>query len=154
MRFAGNDANKDFSDQYSQDYPTNAGNFDNIHVTASQVTLSGWHASSQAANKPYEWLIALDENGQELYRQQITDKNITRNDVQRVYPYIAGANQSGFQITINNPSQIQGHTVRFIHRMTIMEMVTMLMFTLIQYLSSPVHRLWDVKQQLMMRMGK
>ena len=118
MRFAGNDANKDFSDQYSQDYPTNAGNFDNIHVTASQVTLSGWHASSQAANKPYEWLIALDENGQELYRQQITDKNITRNDVQRVYPYIAGANQSGFQITINNPSQIQGHTVRFIHRIT------------------------------------
>ena len=118
MRFAGDDANHNYSDQYSQDYPTNAGNFDNIHVTASQVTLSGWHASSQAANKPYEWLIALDENGQELYRQQITDKNITRNDVQRVYPYIAGANQSGFQITINNPSQIQGHTVRFIHRIT------------------------------------
>ena len=118
MRFAGDDANKDFSDQYSQDYPTNAGNFDNIHVTASQVALSGWHASSQAANKPYEWLIVLDNNGQELYRQEITDKGLGRNDVQNVYPYIEGANKSGFQVTMNIPTKMQGHLVRFIHRLT------------------------------------
>ena len=118
MRFAGDDANKDFSDQYSQDYPTNAGNFDNIHVTASQVTLSGWHASSQAANKPYEWLIVLDNNGQELYRQEITDKGLGRNDVQNVYPYIEGANKSGFQVTMNIPTKMQGHLVRFVHRLT------------------------------------
>ncbi|HJE41693.1 MAG TPA: N-acetylmuramoyl-L-alanine amidase, partial [Limosilactobacillus reuteri] len=73
---------------------------------------------SQAANKPYEWLIALDENGQELYHQQITDKNITRNDVQRVYPYIEGANKSGFQVTMNIPTKMQGHLVRFVHRLT------------------------------------
>ncbi|NMV53637.1 N-acetylmuramoyl-L-alanine amidase, partial [Lactobacillus reuteri] len=95
MRFAGDDANQNYSDQYSQDYPTNAGNFDNIHVTASQVSLSGWHASTQAGNKPYEWLIVLDNNGQELYRQEITDKGLGRNDVQNVYPYIEGANKSG-----------------------------------------------------------
>ncbi len=118
MRFAGDDANKNFSDQYSQDYPTNAGNFDNIHVTASQVSLSGWHASTQAGNKPYEWLIVLDNNGQELYRQEITDKNISRNDVQNVYPYIEGANKSGFQVTMNIPTKMQGHLVRFIHRLT------------------------------------
>ena len=118
MRFAGDDANKDFSDQYSQDYPTNAGNFDNVHVTASQVTLSGWHASSQAANKPYEWLIVLDNNGQELYRQEITDKGLGRNDVQNVYPYIEGANKSGFQVTMNIPTKMQGHLVRFVHRLT------------------------------------
>ena len=118
IRFAGNDANKDFSDQYSQDYPTNAGNFDNVHVTASQVTLSGWHASSQAANKPYEWLIVLDNNGQELYRQEITDKGLGRNDVQNVYPYIEGANKSGFQVTMNIPTKMQGHLVRFVHRLT------------------------------------
>ncbi|WP_218046850.1 N-acetylmuramoyl-L-alanine amidase [Limosilactobacillus reuteri] len=118
MRFAGDDANKNFSDQYSQDYPTNAGNFDNIHVTASQVTLSGWHASSQAANKPYEWLIVLDNNGQELYRQEITDKGLGRDDVQNVYPYIEGANKSGFQVTMNIPTKMQGHLVRFIHRLT------------------------------------
>ena len=118
MRFAGDDANKDFSDQYSQDYPTNTGNFDNIHVTASQVTLSGWHASSQTANKPYEWLIVLDNNGQELYRQEITDKGLGRNDVQNVYPYIEGANKSGFQVTMNIPTKMQGHLVRFVHRLT------------------------------------
>ncbi|WOZ73404.1 N-acetylmuramoyl-L-alanine amidase [Limosilactobacillus reuteri] len=118
MRFAGDDANHNYSDQYSQDYPTNAGNFDNIHVTASQVTLSGWHASSQAANKPYEWLIVLDNNGQELYRQEITDKGLGRNDVQNVYPYIEGANKSGFQVTMNIPTKMQGHLVRFVHRLT------------------------------------
>ncbi|WP_302499816.1 C39 family peptidase [Limosilactobacillus reuteri] len=118
MRFAGDDANQNYSDQYSQDYPTNAGNFDNIHVTASQVSLSGWHASTQAGNKPYEWLIVLDNNGQELYRQEITDKNISRNDVQNVYPYIEGANKSGFQVTMNIPTKMQGHLVRFIHRLT------------------------------------
>ncbi|MCD7137030.1 N-acetylmuramoyl-L-alanine amidase [Limosilactobacillus balticus] len=118
MRFAGDDANQNYSDQYSQDYPTNAGNFDNIHVTASQVSLSGWHASTQAGNKPYEWLIVLDNNGQELYRQEITDKGLGRNDVQNVYPYIEGANKSGFQVTMNIPTKMQGHLVRFIHRLT------------------------------------
>ena len=118
MRFAGDDANKDFSDQYSQDYPTNAGNFDNIHVTASQVSLSGWHASSQAANKPYEWLIVLDNNGQELYRQEITDKGLGRNDVQNVYPYIEGANKSGFQIVIPTQENMLHKVVKIINRLT------------------------------------
>ena len=118
MRFAGDDANKDFSDQYSQDYPTNAGNFDNIHVTASQVSLSGWHASTQAGNKPYEWLIVLDNNGQELYRQEITDKNISRNDVQNVYPYIEGANKSGFQIVIPTQENMLHKVVKIINRLT------------------------------------
>ena len=118
MRFAGDDANKDFSDQYSQDYPTNAGNFDNIHVTASQVSLSGWHASTQAGNKPYEWLIVLDNNGQELYRQEITDKGLGRNDVQNVYPYIEGANKSGFQIMIPTQENMLHKVVKIINRLT------------------------------------
>ena len=118
MRFAGDDANKDFSDQYSQDYPTNTGNFDNIHVTASQVTLSGWHASSQTTNKPYEWLIVLDNNGQELYRQEITDKGLGRNDVQNVYPYIEGANKSGFQIMIPTQENMLHKVVKIINRLT------------------------------------
>ena len=118
MRFAGDDANKDFSDQYSQDYPTNAGNFDNIHVTASQVSLSGWHASTQAGNKPYEWLIVLDNNGQELYRQEITDKGLGRNDVQNVYPYIEGANKSGFQIVIPTQENMLHKVVKIINRLT------------------------------------
>ncbi|MCC4436669.1 C39 family peptidase [Limosilactobacillus reuteri] len=118
MRFAGDDANQNYSDQYSQDYPTNAGNFDNIHVTASQVSLSGWHASTQAGNKPYEWLIVLDNNGQELYRQEITDKNVSRNDVQNVYPYIEGANKSGFQIVIPTQENMLHKVVKIINRLT------------------------------------
>src|SRR5699024_12334640 len=107
-----------YSEKYSQDYQTNAGNCDNVHVTARQVTLSGWHASSQAANKPYEWLIVLDNYGQDLYRQEITDKGLGRNDVQNVYPYIEGANKSGLQVTMNIPTKMQGHLARFVHGLT------------------------------------
>ncbi|WP_259395116.1 peptidoglycan recognition protein family protein, partial [Limosilactobacillus albertensis] len=119
LRFAGStDGKTDFSDQTSQDYPTNTGNFDNVHITATKVSLSGWHASTQVANRPYEYLIVLDNGGKELYRQQITDKDITRNDVQNVYPYIKEANKSGFQVTMDIPANMQGHLVRFIHRIT------------------------------------
>lgn len=119
LRFAETaNANANYSDQTSPDYPTNIGNFDNIHVTATKISLSGWHASTQATDKPYEYLIVLDNTGKELYRQQITDKNISRPDVQNAYRYVEGANKSGFQVTMDIPNNMQGKLVRFIHRIT------------------------------------
>ena len=69
-------------------------------------------------NKPYEWLIVLDNNGQELYRQEITDKGLERNDVQNVYPYIEGANKSGFQIVIPTQENMLHKVVKIINRLT------------------------------------
>ena len=119
LRFADStDGNSNYSDQASQDYPTNIGNFDNVQVTASNITVSGWRASNLTTSKPYEYLIVLDNGGKELYRQQITDKNITRNDVQSVYSYVLGTNKSGFQVTLPTQASMMHKVVKLINRLT------------------------------------
>lgn len=119
FRFAGStDGNGDYSDQISPNYPTNAGSFDTINVTTNAINISGWHASTQANNKPYQYLIVLDSNGHELYRQQITNKNLRRSDVQRAYPWIEPSLNSGFQTSMGVPANMLHKVVRFIHRFT------------------------------------
>ena len=119
LRFSGdNNGNSNYSDQYSQSYVTNAGSFDKIEVTETGIYVSGWHASNLAANKPYEFLIFVDQNGKELYRQQVLDRNRTRNDVANAYPYIANSGKSGYQLGFNLPDSLNHHTVRIIDRLT------------------------------------
>lgn len=119
LRFSGDaSGNSDYSDQYSQSYATNAGSFDAIKVTDTGIYVSGWHASNLAANKPYEFLIFVDQNGKELYRQQVLDRNRTRTDVANVYPYIANSGKSGYQLGFTLPDSLNHHTVRIIDRLT------------------------------------
>ncbi|MGM9883585.1 MAG: M23 family metallopeptidase [Limosilactobacillus reuteri] len=120
LRFAGSaDGNSDYDDQYSKTYASNAGNFDAIQVSDSGIYVSGWHASDQSANKPYQYLIFVDANsGQELYRQRVLDVNRTRNDVASAYPTILNSGQSGFQLGFTIPSALDHHTVKVIDRLT------------------------------------
>lgn len=119
MRFSNDsNGNSDYSDQYSQTYATNAGSFDKIEVTDTGIYVSGWHASNLAANKPYEFLIFVDQNGKELYRQQVLDRNRDRSDVANVYPYIANSSKSGYQLGFTLPDSLNHHTVRIIDRLT------------------------------------
>ena len=119
LRFtASADGNSAYSDQTSSLYSNNAGYYDQIRITPTTVTLSGWHAAAQVVNKPYQWLIVLNNNGSELYRQRITNTGIARPDVQRAYPYLINSGHAGFQVTMNIPARMQGHQVRFIHRYT------------------------------------
>lgn len=108
--------NGNYSDQYSEKYVLNAGSFDQIKVSADSIYISGWHATNQSAAMPYQYLIALGENGQELYRWQVPDNKRARNDVAAAYPTILNSGKSGYQLGFNIPSQVQHHTVRFIHR--------------------------------------
>ncbi len=118
FRFAGVDANTNYQDQYSDNYCTNAGNWDQIQIKPATISLSGWHATALVTNKPYQYIIALDSNGHELYRQQVTNKNLTRPDVQAVYPWLINSGNSGFEISMPHPSQFRGKVIRFIHRYT------------------------------------
>ncbi len=116
MRFSGSaDGNSNYTDQYSHEYITNAGNFDSIQVANNQIKVSGWHASSQDADKPYQFIIALDQNGHELARQAIVSTKLARPDVQKVYPWIINSDLSGFTATIST-SNLQHKVVRLIHR--------------------------------------
>ncbi|GGI64162.1 DUF4767 domain-containing protein [Limosilactobacillus caviae] len=119
VRFTNDPAgNGNYSDQISTSYNSNVGNFDQIDVTNTTLTVSGWHATDQSNKQPYQYLIALGENGQELYRWQIKDKNLTRLDVFNAVPYILNSSNSGYQLSVSIPNEIQHHTVRFIHRYT------------------------------------
>lgn len=120
LRFSSDEGgNSDYDDQYSKTYASNAGSFDSIQVSDTGIYVSGWHASNQSANKPYQFLIFTDANtGKELYRQQVLDVNRTRTDVAASNPTILNSGKSGFQLGFTIPSALDHHTVKVIHRIT------------------------------------
>lgn len=119
LRFSSDShGNGSYDDQYSADYSTNVGYFDKVNVSSNGIYVSGWHASNQSMNKPYQWLIFLDQQGHELYRQQVLDINRSRADVSRAYPYVVNSGNSGWQLGFNLPNNMQHKVVRIIHRLT------------------------------------
>lgn len=119
MRFSGDPAgNYDYYDQHSKVYSTNSGYFDAIRVNGNMIQASGWHAFSTNSSRPYQYLIMVDKYGHEFARQRITNGNLSRSDVQRVYPWISNSNRSGFNVSLSIPGWAQGKLIRLIHRYT------------------------------------
>lgn len=119
LRFAASqDGNSNYVDLLNQHYGSNDGAFDQISVSPNSIYVSGWYASDQSANKPYQWLIFVDQAGHELYRQQVLDVNNARSDLANNRAYILNAGQAGFKLGFNIPSQLQHQVVRIIHRIT------------------------------------
>ncbi|MBB1062617.1 L,D-transpeptidase [Limosilactobacillus fastidiosus] len=117
LRFSADPAgNVDNDDQYSDNYQSNAGNFDRIDVSQGGMYVSGWHASNQTLDKPYQYLIFIDQNGHELYRQSVPDANRSRSDVAKAYPAIFNSEKSGYQLGFNLPESLQHKIVKVIHR--------------------------------------
>lgn len=62
---------------------------------SATLTVSGWHATNQAQNRPNHYLILLDQTaGHEVARQRI--QPLARPDVAIVHSDVANAAQSGF----------------------------------------------------------
>lgn len=78
---------------------------------------SGWHASGQAQNRPYHWMILVNQDGKELDRQNITNEAVNRPDVARAFPDLYHAAESGFNVHFNLANKMTGVTsVRLISR--------------------------------------
>ena len=121
LRFTSSaDGNSNYRDQFSQKYSTNAGYVDNATINGSTLHLTGWHAATAANNNQHEFIIVTDLSGHELYRTELTNsqKNISRNDVARVYPWIANANKSGFSVDIPLSDAMQHKQIRVYHRLS------------------------------------
>lgn len=119
LRLSGSaDGNRDYVDLLNKQFNSNDGSFDRIDVNQNSIYVSGWHASNQSSMKPYQWLIFLDTNGHELYRQRVLDVNNPRNDLAKQRAYILNASHAGFKLGFNIPRQLQNHVVRIIHRIT------------------------------------
>ena len=82
-----------------------------------QVQINGWHATNDAADKPYHFVIAYDNTtNSELGRVRV-DNPVTRNDVQQAHN-VYGANKSGFYVTMNiNPDVLaNADSISFVSR--------------------------------------
>ena len=63
---------------------SNQGYLDSIESDGKTVTVSGWHATNQAANRPYHYIIAFDQTlGHEIARQKV--ESVQRPDVAKVH---------------------------------------------------------------------
>ncbi|KRN58137.1 NlpC/P60 family protein [Limosilactobacillus secaliphilus] len=119
MRFTDDvNGNGNFSDQYSKVYTTNAGYTDNFTVQGNHIHLSGWHAATNAQGMDHQFIIVLDMNNHELYRTELTagQKNLSRNDVAKAYPWMSNANVSGYSVDIPLLDSMQHKGLKIVHR--------------------------------------
>lgn len=93
-------------------------NLDQFVEKDGQMTIAGWHADNLAYGKKYHYIIVLDHTaGIEVARQLVTT-NQSRPDVAKVFPHIANAANSGFNITIPYNKAWDGHELLVVSRWT------------------------------------
>lgn len=90
---------------------------DGLSSNGNTLTLTGWHATNQAAGRPYHYIIAWDQNlGHEIARQKVTA--VSRPDVANAYSTVANAVNSGFSVKFNLTPQFFNDNIQFISRWT------------------------------------
>lgn len=96
-------------------FTANQAFLDNFKVTGKQVHISGWHAADQSVAKPYHFVILYDATtGREVKRQLV--QTVARPDVAKVNGNIYNAGQSGFNLTMDIPTALNGHKLQVISR--------------------------------------
>ena len=85
--------------------------------TNGQLNINGWHATNDSKDKPYHYVIILDQDNKEIARQNITDNAVARPDVQKAHN-VYGAGQSGFNVQFNLSKEALANTssIRVISR--------------------------------------
>lgn len=96
---------------------SNRANLDGLTSNGRTLTVTGWHATNQATNRPYHYIIAFDKTaGHEIARQQVNSGS--RPDVARAFPTIANAGRSGFSVNFNLTQPYFNDQIQFISRWT------------------------------------
>lgn len=119
-RYSGQpDGNADYVDWDSQPIilnDNNQGYLDDFTVKNGELHVSGWNATNQAIKKGYHYIILFDQTtGREVSRQLVKNGQ-ARPDVAKVYPEIANAGQSGFDITFSTNNLNIDHSYQIISR--------------------------------------
>ena len=75
---------------------SNRAHLDGVTVDGNQLIVNGWHATNLAANKPYHYVIVVDQtSGREVGRCLV--KPVARPDVAQAFSGVMGAATAGFQ---------------------------------------------------------
>lgn len=93
----------------------NVGALDSFNIKAREITVSGWHATSNSTSGPNRFIFLMDAGtGKELCRQKIN--NVSRPDVAKVHPSIPGSGISGFSTSIPIMDKLLGKTIKVMSR--------------------------------------
>lgn len=92
------------------------GYLDSFIIKNGQVTVSGWQAADQSYNERNHFVILYDATThQEIARKRVN--SISRPDVQRAYPNIINAGESGFNVTFDfDKAAYAGHQIQVVSR--------------------------------------
>lgn len=93
---------------------------DQVQLHDNQLTVSGWHATNDAVNRPNHDLIVLDTSQQNRELGRIKVTNLARPDVARAYPNVRNAATSGFSGQFILPADViqRGDTLTLVSRYT------------------------------------
>lgn len=112
--------NGNYVDYYFAPITVNQSNnayLDQVTAVGSNLVISGWHATNQASNKPYHFIIVVDpSNGNREVGRRLVSDGINRPDVAKVYPDIVNADKAGFSVTLPLSAMNFNHELQIISR--------------------------------------
>jgi GH25 family lysozyme M1 (1,4-beta-N-acetylmuramidase) len=108
-----------------QSFNANNAHLDSFQFNQRQSTIqvTGWHATDQAAGRPYHFDILLDTDNHNAELARIKQDTVERDDVATVFPDVYNAAHSGFSVNFKLTDQIKaalkaGHHLQIIDRYT------------------------------------
>jgi SEC10/PgrA surface exclusion-like protein len=112
--------NGNYVDYYFAPITVNQSNnayLDRVAAVGSNLVISGWHATNQASNKPYHFIIIIDpSNGNREIGRRLVSDGINRPDVARAYPDIVNADKAGFSVSLPLSAMNFNHELQIISR--------------------------------------
>lgn len=119
-RWSGNDTNTNYVDYWFHAKVMMSGEDNNAYldqakITDNRFTVVGWHATNQAAGRPYHTIILFDASQhRELGRVSVMPAE--RSDVANAFPQIFNAGESGFNVSFDLQPEMATDNIQVISR--------------------------------------
>lgn len=95
---------------------TSGGNLDGIHFEGNKLIITGWAVPENIKGKDNRYVILTTKDGKEVARQKVNP--VSRPDVAKAFPDIAGGDESGFKGEFTYTSAMAGQKLNAFFRYT------------------------------------
>lgn len=114
------DGNTDYVDNWSRPIALDVRNYgwlDSANVHGGHLTVSGWHATNLAINRPHHFILLFDQTANhEVAQRVLINTPSVRPDVSRAYPGVINATNAGFTADFDVSKLNLNHQYRIISR--------------------------------------
>lgn len=106
-----------YVDYWSKEYnfSRNIVSFDSVKVNNKKLDVTGWHAADGAMGRPYHYIILYNATDHKEIKRTLVN-NIIRNDVEKIYPSVSNAKNSGFTTSFMLDTSLSGKKLQIISR--------------------------------------